>query len=220
MRERSILFNGPMVRAILEGRKTMTRRVCPYILNIATNEVVGARWFNELKEWHLINNKDIGVGRWDVKCPYGQSGDRLWVRETFFEQADPDTSVPYTPPRYSYRATYDYENYSDPFVDDGDGGITWNKDGTIKSPWRPSIHMPRWASRLLLEVTSVRVERVQDITHNDALREGVSYDLSKQDGSPIDRFRLLWNSINAKRGCGWDANPWVWVVEFKVLSKG
>ena len=182
MRERPILFNGPMVRAILEGRKTMTRRVIkprpvsqPMLCPTVTN--------NGQLSWV----SQTSAGSQIQICPYGEPGDHLWVRETW---AHDQVSQ-----GIAYRATDQLP----------DGGH-----------WSPSIHMPRRASRIFLEVTSVRVERVQDITHKDALREGVSW--SKQDGSPIDRFRLLWNSINAERGCGWDANPWVWVISFKRVS--
>lgn len=225
MKEHPILFSGPMVRAILEGRKTMTRRVVKYPMHSGKARrfapIPGApanAWWN---------------GR--LTCPYGQPGDRLWVRETFFEEADPNTSCFYDHPRYCYRASLSSDDASRCFVDDGDGCAVENKDGTIKSPWRPSIHMPRRASRILLEITAVRVERVQDISEGDAKAEGAeakSWDCLKQAptslfmrfGGIVARdplytygFYDLWDSINAKRGYGWDSNPWVWVVEFKRI---
>lgn len=201
IRERPILFNGEMVRAILDGRKTQTRRVIKA-------QPVG--------EW-------AAPGR--TMCPYGLRGDHLWVRETWFELVDPMTSKTYDPPRACYRATEENEV----IVDDGDGAAVINKDGTFKSPWSPSIYMPRWASRITLEITNVRVERVQDISEEDAKAEGIIYDpcdhvrRSCEEigclGPLIAPFRDFWDSINAKRGYSWDSNPWVWVIEFKVDSR-
>lgn len=185
MKERPILFSGEMVRAILEGRKTMTRRVI----------------------------KPQPAGEWaapgKTACPYGQPGDRLWVRETWRK-----TNWTDEPNRGEWRVFW---------------RATEKEDSRNNGLWRPSIHMPRWASRILLEVVSVRVERVQDISEEDARAEGVEWQnerpcwvnyLDREDWSPTarDSFRTLWDSINAKRGYGWDANPWVWVVEFKKIE--
>ena len=126
-------------------------------------------------------------------CPYGRVGDRLWVRETW-HHAGPER----TPGYVSYRADGEFMEY-------------YKKQGY---KWRPSIFMPRWASRLTLEVVSVRVERVQEISSKDAIAEGVEYDVSKPGGWPVDRFAFLWDKINGKRGYSWDSNPFVWVIEF------
>jgi len=174
MKERPILFSGPMVRAILEGRKTQTRRVVKpqpaHIPGIGT-----------------VLNIDTITGR---ACPYGNPGDRLWVREAWAHRrwmlgdASPN-------PTTVYRA-------------DGE-----DLKGCAR--WRPSIHMPRWASRIALEVVSVRVERLQDISEEDAKAEGIDWVIGYRSRIPL--FSALWERIN---GLGsWNANHWVWVVEFK-----
>lgn len=184
MKERPILFSAPMVRAILEGRKTQTRRV-----------VKPPKW-SDADEIFFIGNDSIAVPDDDhadyfIACPYGQPGDRLWVRETFADEAGGTRR--FLGEHIFYRAD-DWQ----PLVD----------------RWTPSIHMPRWASRITLEVTAVSVERLQDISESDCCAEGC--------GSPITRdlkkpqFMALWESINGPDS--WDANPWVWVVEFKVLN--
>jgi hypothetical protein len=195
MKERPIIFSAPMVRAILAGAKTQTRRVV------------------KLKPWQQIEERDDGApwpwmyddnraaDHW-VPCPYGQPGDRLWVRETWrpVHGGYPDQGA-------RYRADFD-------------------RDQTV---WRPSIHMPRWASRILLDVTAVRVERLQDISEADAQAEGV---IPKWEpgcsGRLMDAFggfsfrpaasayAELWEQINGPGA--WDANPWVWVVEFKRVT--
>jgi hypothetical protein len=239
VKERPILFNGPMVKAILESRKTMTRRVVepqPYMA--PARGLMSSGWsfrskkpFIEMDGW-LEADEFAGSLAKSFPCPYGQPGDRLWVRETVFEEGDPMTSKFYNPPRYCYRATF--EGSTEPFVDDGDGCAEINKDGTIRSPWCPSIHMPRRASRILLEVTAVRVERVQDISEEDAKAEGapeIEFGSMKQfptsliglGGNIANKsyrygFYELWDSINAKRGFGWDVNPWVWVVSYKRIE--
>ena len=159
------------------------------------------------------------------RCMYGKPGDRLWVRETFCELDTDhywDDSKPKDLMIYNYKypcrngAAYKAE-------------ITAYTDEIRKEygyKWKPSIHMPRWASRILLEVTDVRVERVQDITNEDVYKEGIrkiegggGFNLHN-DGEPT-YFKKLWNSINAKRkGCSWNDNPWVWVVEFKRVEAG
>jgi len=198
MRERPILFSSPMVRAILYGRKTQTRRVCK-----------GQR--------ELSNVRDFQIDR----CPYGQPGDRLWVRETWAAvhfSIDPETGI-----------ADDWHGSHD--IPPGDGGGYWSKlyaadnHPTDKEErgfsWRPSIHMPRWASRITLEVTGVRVERLCDISESDASAEGVDFGNTTDpltgeiDRDACEAFEALWESIN---GAGsWDANPWVWVVEFRRL---
>lgn len=185
MKERPILFSGPMVRAILDGRKTMTRRViknAPELLN--RPEIMPS----------LI---EAYKAAWVKTCPYGQPGDRLWVRETWAAQHEFDGHSPRfvkVGARFHYRAS-----------EQGPSGLLW----------RPSIHMPRWASRLTLEITAVRVERVQDIGDEDAEREGLQW---CNAASPRDKFQCLWDSLNAKRGYGWATNPRVRVISFKKVS--
>lgn len=215
MRERPILFSGPMVRAILDGRKTQTRRV---VKGVALDWLEPSGFSLE-----FVAHPENGL------CPYGQPGDRLWVRETWFELVDPLTSRPFDPPQYAYRATH-----PDPYectVDDGDGGIAFNKDGSQTSPWRPSIHMPRWASRITLEITDVRVERVQDISEDDARAEGIVDGgcLSCGESEPCgcnnptpdarDAFCWLWRTIYPEQN-SWESNPWVWVITFERASEG
>jgi hypothetical protein len=170
--EKPILFSAPMVRAILEGRKTMTRRVV---------------------KPQPESDQDDGHAGLIQDCPYGQPGDRLWVRETF----STDGCACYEPcfcPSVWYKA------------DD------LSEDKELQPKWCPSIFMPRWASRIILEVTGVRVERLQEITNAGALAEGI-----EPSGVPrtyVGDFAALWDSLNAKRGYGWDTNPWVWVIGF------
>lgn len=180
MEEKPILFTGEMVRAVLDGRKTQTRRVIK-------------------PQPGLLGPKDIPLLLY--YCPYGQPGDRLWVRESWSVDMSMDHLKPSDVPEDSivyYRANTDKD---------------WERQSTgqVMGKKRPSIFMPRWASRINLEITDIRVERVQDITEEDAKAEGV-------DWYPAMRanrlFQSLWDSINAKRGYAWDVNPWVWVVEF------
>lgn len=196
MKERPILFSGPMVRAILEGRKTQTRRI------VKPQPDDNGLWFmrNAPLDWREDIHGDWNP--WKGETPNGDTwngsvkcwpGDRLWVRETFgkihYEGVDEH-------PTYFYRA------------DETDA----EADALIK--WRPSIHMPRAASRITLEVVSVRVERLQDIREDDARAEGVGE--GPQEGwvtGPVVAFADLWDSINGQDA--WLANPWVWVVEFK-----
>ena len=195
MKERPILFSAPMVRAILDGRKTQTRRIVnkkhlPFLANITGNFL---------------------DGKWNQRpLPYGKPGDRLWVRESFNHDGN----------HYIYAA------------DLNDAGVQkW------AAKWKPSIHMPRSASRILLEITGVRVERLQDISEEDAIAEGISrvpfrpcdgwpicdgYMVGKDDGvtglaaKASTAYKKLWESINGPGS--WDLNPWVWVVELKVLE--
>ncbi|HCE6800507.1 TPA: hypothetical protein NHO84_001259 [Pseudomonas aeruginosa] len=204
-RERPILFNDQMVRAILEGRKTVTRRAVKdtgfYAIDAAIhgNEVA-------LREREALS----------TRCPFGQPGDRLWVREAWQgplisdeEQAAnqswwKDMTKFQDQAHCAYRASGDNNEYVDP-------------DGYFHCKWKPSIHMPRWASRILLEITAVRVERLQDITPNQCIAEGAWREKDKELGrgqEAIAAFADLWRST----GGDWDANPWVWVVEFKRVT--
>ena len=202
MKERPILFNAPMVRAILDGRKTVTRRVVkPQPAGeIRRGEPDFNHWI-DTKYWERQNQKENrGIGTRGFACPYGQpGGDRLYVRETFghFERN---------------------ENFA-PGCD-----VFYRADGESLAlePWRPSIHMPRAASRITLEITSVRVERLQDIDLADALAEGISDtgalildSAGNEQGGPIAEYAVLWEQINGPDS--WAANPWVWVIEFRRL---
>jgi len=197
-KEHPIIFNGPMVRAILAGRKTQTRRVMKPQPDpdgkVDVGEIGSTRGFAYVRG-------SRGGRCTKIPCPYGQPGDRLWVRETWAltDQAG-----------YHEADAWPVYRADDPDWETMEG---WR--------WRPSIHMPRWASRITLEITDVHVERLQDISAGDAAAEGVDGVVSvaiTHDPVPSrNAFRVLWDSINAKRGYGWDANPWVWVIEFRVL---
>ena len=195
-RERPIIFSGEMVRAILDGRKTQTRRVI---------RPQPPDWVHELRVgvsglW-VGFDKDGCERGYEVRCPYGVPGDTLWIRETHHQHKDGSVT---------YRADMDSE------------GLFWSlrNDGCqheyIVDKWTPSIHMPRWASRISLTVKDVRVERVQDISEEDARDEGVEFAPAGPGNCTnyVIGFADLWDSINAKRGYGWDVNPWVWRVEF------
>lgn len=218
-KERPILFNGEMVRAILEGRKTVTRRAIKPAPQMVTDSSIEP-WSGDPAVLMRLLEKSGKC------CPFGQPGDRLWVRETWQGpllsddemRADPgwwkDMSRYQNPAHCAYRASGDSCEFVDP-------------DGDMQCRWKPSIHMPRWASRIQLEITDVRVERLQDITEQQALAEGVKPELcdhSRQACADIGcwgetakgAFGFLWESLN---GAGsWDANPWVWVVEFKRVD--
>ncbi len=178
MKTRPIIFQPEMVRAILDGRKSQTRRVIkpqPYILTGTQPD----EWPDEYPEL----------------CPYGVPGDRLWVRETMWRNSG-------------------YIENDKPKL---------KNDGKI-----PSIHMPRWKSRLTLEITNVRVERVQDISYQDVFCEGIdkrnirSFELFGDSEHRLlvarRHFQVLWDKMHKKRGFGWSENPWVWVVEFKKVD--
>jgi hypothetical protein len=226
---RPILFSGAMVRALLDGSKTQTRRA----LKVRCQEI-GER--NDGSRWPWSENPNTAGDHWHA-CPYGQPGDRLWVRETFLDTQG--TGIEHRDEsglrhRYAFAADCAPGSYGDQA----------RKDYGLK--WKPSIHMPRAASRILLEIVSVRVERLQDISDEDAIAEGIEPnwcgDLSKgpngfggegwvpdcgwinylsgPDGeeahTAVESYRTLWESIN---GAGsWEANPWVWVVEFKRVT--
>lgn len=236
MKERPILFNAPMVRAILAGNKTQTRRV------------VKLPHTNPLGQWEPTTVGGPGVrfsdgtpapeqpAVWHTRtgdallCPYGQPGDRLWVREAFRLAASLDRLSPNDVGEKALDAGYNTPWAPTQFEADGRRAGAWHGFDTpprVTTPGklRPGIHMPRWACRLVLEITRVRVERLQAINHMDALAEGVGLNPSAADltmttpaGESLPRvmFRALWEQIN---GAGaWDANPWVWVVEFRHLA--
>ncbi len=234
MRERPIPFSAPLVRAILEGRKTQTRRIVQSPAKnmqragttVIKHRPPGDPWYRD-HVWSMRNRMgvwgDYTEADFRALCPYGQPGDRLWVREAWQEICEagdgechclPPADEPEPNHRIALRA------------DEGWGWV---------ETWRPSIHMPRWASRLTLEVTGVRAERLQAISQEDARAEGV-VPLTPPHGSiaPDQKlssgerfgdaphrcaFACLWDEINADRGCGWDINPWVWVVEFRRIEQ-
>lgn len=206
MKERPIISTGEMVRAILAGRKTQTRRLNGLK---EVNRDPGAWRYNgtNINGDHLFFDVHAAISGHRppdctliVKCPYGQPGDRLWVREAFFDHnfdGEKDVEM------IEYRAS------------------EWERDGGDGGGWSSSIHMPRWASRIVLEITGVRVERLQEITEADALAEGVEPAHFPHGGSTLHPyfhgFRTLWDEINGKR-TSWESNPFVWVIEFRRLE--
>lgn len=221
MKERPILFSAPMVRAILSGVKTQTRRVVKPLPEFCggQGEQLDVRcwgWMNEDRDGPNF----LSVA--DSRCPYGSPGDRLWVRETF----STDAVSMYPCPRAWYRAT-DFNDRSDlndwhvcPKESRGryaDCLACWEEREGRKFKWRPSIFMRREFSRITLEIVSVRVERLNEISGVDAWREGCPYH-PKAEPTPDDVkawYRELWESLNGDGS--WALNPWVWVVEFKRL---
>lgn len=203
MKERPILFKKPMVRAILDWRKTQTRRVMKPQPAMADGSFTDWERIEQVgRLFHVFANRPHKAV-FTVKCPYGQIGDRLWVRETWREKS-----------RTSAQTLVHY------LADDAErwmSGRVLPFDFARQQRIRPSIFMPRWASRITLEITCVRVERVCDISGYDAIREGSSY---HDTTSSLSEFRYLWDVINAKRGYGWDSNPFVWVIDFKQVKDG
>lgn len=194
MKERPILFNTEMVQAILSGRKTQTRRPVKPQSAILTDEMARACGIRPPAK----QNSPV------IPCPYGTVGDRLWIKETWNH---PDDPAPYRAgdPVF-YRADY----ADDPHGYDGER----SPEGKYRR-WRPSIHMPRTASRITLEITDIRIERLQNISAEDAIAEGIQHTGTFVD-DPIRSFQNLIESIH---GAGyWQTNPWVWVVEFKKLE--
>ncbi len=186
MEEYPILFSTDMVKAILEGRKTMTRRIVK-------------PQPKRVHEVFKLLERDKTLLNGCIKCPYGRVDDRLWVRETWCQDLDFN----------GITKSVVYKASAHP-----NAGFKW----------KPSIHMFRWMSRINLEITGVRVERLQEISEADIKAEGISLDTDMFPTiNTIDkltvRFSRLWDSINAKRGYGWSVNPWVWVIEFKMVGK-
>jgi hypothetical protein len=240
VRERPILFSGPMVRALLNNTKTQTRRVITF--HNSTVSGYGSRKLFDSLDFSgncqvdgraggvsiLGNGQYLHVPKPDdgtrhrVRCRW-EPADVLWVRENFRGPGhigDGDQGV------VGYGIEYEADGA---FRSHDDCGCEGPCSGVlIQHPLRPSIHMPRWASRIALEITDVRVQRLQDINEADILAEGVTVPIaSERTGVPWgeiptlhDAWRLCWNSINATRGYSWDSNPWVWVVEFARVLRG
>jgi hypothetical protein len=211
IKERPILFSSEMVRAILDGRKTQTRRVVKD-QTAFRDKPDGMEWWAGLMGWQPVDVADPPLK--SLRCPYGQPGERLWVRETWMAV---DTS---------FREPVRFERKNDragkPHT------IVYRADGDMHCDWRPSIHMPRWASRLTLDIADVRVERLQDISDADAVSEGAPDMICSQEygaprglgGTEHDHrfgFQQLWNDINRKRH-PWSSNPWVWAITFKRVE--
>lgn len=211
MKERPIRFSDTEVRAILEGRKTQTRRIAKLPF--------GFSWDNEaeglITDWKCVLHLE------EIKCPHGTVGDRLWVREAFCPKFEDGRPVYNADGNLDYTCCYYRADGVDVRLCDGDGFGVFTKSGLEASPWTPSIHMPRWASRITLEITGVRVERLHEISEKDAQAEGVSDGYIDQHGDSrfcghYENFAKLWQSINGPES--WAANPWVWVIEFRRIT--
>ncbi|MGV4051536.1 hypothetical protein ACV8TN_14935 [Citrobacter freundii] len=192
MKERGMIFNGEMVRAILDGRKTQTRRIMknqpagdyPDTPALIRSVDGGFQWYGHYGESSIFN------------CPFGAVGDRIWVRETWNKYGG----------LLTYRADYDW-------IEDMKKEMACHES---YPKWHPSIHMPRWASRLTLEITGVRVERLQTITLGDVCKEiGCGLYDFRPATYGFQVWEELWKSIYGEGS--WHANPWVWVIEFKVV---
>jgi len=222
MKERPILFQGAMVRAILDVSKTQTRRIIKNQPRTVFRRIIGA--IAQFWDGDAVTGFSC-----ERKCLYGQPGDRLWVRETWYCDDYRVQKGPYLEVDGALDLTVYHADHPRPYEAE-------------QPVWRPSIHMPRWASRITLEIVSVRVERLQDISEADAIAEGISVCSTSErhgvkwgcpphiqrfgdgyivedvayDGQPVtdprEAYRGLWSSIN---GAGsWESNPWVWVVAF------
>jgi hypothetical protein len=245
MRERPILFSAPMVRAILEGRKTQTRRVVKpqpeydgdyfggFTDSVNKRGAISGGYVLKTKK-ATTSIASFNLGAYSDMSPYGKPGDRLWVREAFAEEIEfHGSEMPYSDGRPKLIHAP---------VDELDEEPTWRQchyratdespdlqclhkkceGGPCMSPWKPSIHMPRWASRITLEITDVRVERLQDISCNDLLAEGSPVCIREYSDRTIgcvgarEWYRTLWDSINGEGA--WDKNPWVWAVSFRRVE--
>jgi hypothetical protein len=225
VKEGPILFSAPMIKAILEGKKTQTRRIVkPQPNDVGYGNKCEVHPYCTGTKWPLAYYERRN-GLWNssqpLKCPYGKVGDRLWVRESFadvtaaFDDADEMRHV-------AFRA--------DNSVWDCYGQMLYleqlGQSGIYVDKWKPSIHMPRFASRITLEITNIRVERVQDISADDAQAEGMTCPECKGIGSEDcycnasdwvekEEFQRLWKEINGPDS--WQSNPFVWVIEFKKV---
>lgn len=229
MKERPILMNGAMVRAVLDGSKTQTRRVMKPQPEPTPHRPGDYQWpcnaFQSMVS--VADTRALGAhGMAGDACPHGGHGHHLWVRETFGYVSPDEPQRPLSECSIEYRADLPAGSTDRP------GG--WPASECVGDParprWRPSIHMPRTASRILLEIVSVRVERLQDISDADIEAEGIDmdalaeaqdrYDTVAKDGNASGRatLRTAWRELWESTGGDWDANEWLWVIEFKRVT--
>lgn len=202
MKQRPIIMSVESVQAILDGRKTQTRRVVKnnpkniFKFNCTKLIEKGLEFFGFCGEDKRVISKHI-------KCPYGKKGDRLWVKESFHKYEEDGEHIVYKNPKEPTRVFKRFESYE-------------------VGKWNSPLFMPRSLSRLTLEITNIRVERLQDITEDDAIAEGIKPLLVPPDGGSqpyVEGYRYLWDKLNAKRGYSWESNPFVWVIEFRRLEE-
>ncbi|MGR7054160.1 hypothetical protein ACU637_26120 [Klebsiella aerogenes] len=221
MIERGMIFNGEMVRAILDGRKTQTRRIMkiqPEHSGLGLRRVTDSKNGSDDGKYFWSSSDACGLKARSKSftCPFGVVGDRIWVRETFqgplfdYEQMESylEDSSKFEKPEFCQYA-----------ADGKPAPEYYDADDNLRHGWRPSIHMPRWASRILLEITDVRVERLASVSDEDAGKEGYPADPSPF-GGPMDKwlwFRQLWDGIYPEQS--FNHNPWVWVIEFKRIEE-
>ena len=219
MKEHPILFSTEMVKAILVGNKTQTRRV---MKSQPTRGVIckcpgDDSTFNNFEMYYCEREKEGWIPLGDgFKCPYGKVGDRLWVKETFCHFGNC-----YNAGKWQAYVKYKADGQADiEFGENEPPKEKWWNTGKRLDYWQPSIFMPRWASRITLEITGERVAQVQDISEADAQAEGAP-GIATHKPYPRqyrDSFEALWGSINLKRGYSWASNPWCWVIEFKRID--
>ncbi|HDH1795091.1 hypothetical protein [Klebsiella quasipneumoniae] len=247
MTERGMIFNAEMVRAILDGRKTQTRRVMkvqPESNQLGLLLITDSTKHSDIGKYHWAESNATGnhVRSKLFSCPFGAVGDRIWVRETWAILGNEDgccidweeklCKADERSAARIYRASCEQRpgNYGLWSIPDDADWKPHTKDYQYEGAWRPSIHMPRWASRILLEITDVRVERLNAISEEDARAEGIIDGGCLNCGEPepcgcanpepdaTDAFAYLWQSIYGQES--WNANPWVWVIEFERVEGG
>lgn len=227
MKEHPILFSGPMVKAILEGRETQTRRIVDWKrlhkqAGLTFPTKCRLAWFTILNGWGIDAGDSVMRA---VDCPYGQPGSRLWLKETWQYADWTDDGYPFI----RYAANNETKLIESGIPDAWEQKLedAWCRLSTDANyaidqkaadrVWRPSIFMPRWASRITLKVTAVRVERLQNISENDALAEGVeSWKRGETYEAAKSKYAALWESINGPGS--WAKNPWVWALSFKRIT--
>lgn len=240
-KERPLIFTTQMVKAILDGRKTMTRRILDYTHPAVTGFVPNGEhgyWMGTARSVQIINQY-ITTFPFDIKCPFGKVGDRLWVREAFVP--DPSADSDHWNDEDSQHTFYSWDGCGSK-ISELPKALKTNEHVCYKasvnhpelSLWHPNYRMPRWASRILLEITNIRVERLNQISKEDAIAEGCSSygpfgeymgaphptinDHYQAYSNPVNAFKSIWEHENGNTE--WDKNPWVWVIEFKAIEGG
>ncbi|WP_026111569.1 hypothetical protein [Winslowiella toletana] len=220
MKERPILFSDQRVRALLTGQQTQTRRIMKSLaFTPGQDNHEGCYGFdvisNQMRGRHVMEMSDLSY-----QCPFGQPGDRLWVRETWRGPVVPkEQMADYAKSPEAYRST----RYCQYRADSSELGSSLDEDNE-QSGWQTAIHMPRWASRINLQITGVRAQKIQDISDDDIMAEGVQTDshflnnfftLKNDSVAPKEAYMKAWEKQYG--GTSWEVNPWVWVIEFSRI---